>query len=96
MSTQSMQGCSSAAIQVALALGDGIIRRQLGRQRPLYAPQVGLEEAKTSRAKPYWYKRLKHIQNGAKKSVVLEILSGGDAGAMGQLSGHPHGRCCTW
>lgn len=46
MSTQSMQGYSSVAIQVALALGDGIIRRQLGRQRSLYALQVGLEETK--------------------------------------------------
>lgn len=44
MSTQSMQGYSSVAIQVAL--GDGIIGRQLGRQRSLYAPQVGLEETK--------------------------------------------------
>ena len=56
---------------MALALGDGFIRRQLGRQRSQYAPQVGLEEAKTSRAKPYWYKRFKHIQKDAKKSTVL-------------------------
>lgn len=65
-----MQGYSSVAIRVALAFGDGVIRRQLGRQRSLYASQVGLEEAK-----PYWYKRLKHIQKGAKKSMVLGILS---------------------
>lgn len=58
MSTQSMQGYSSVVIQVALAIGDVVIRRCLGRQRSLYAPQVGLEEAKTSRAKPYWYKGL--------------------------------------
>lgn len=53
MSTQSLQDYSNVAIQVALALGDIVIRRQLGRQSSLYTPQVGLEEAKTSRDKPY-------------------------------------------
>jgi hypothetical protein len=31
-----MQGYSSVAIQVALALEDVVIRRQLGRQRSMY------------------------------------------------------------
>lgn len=73
-----MQGYSSVAIQVALALGDGIIRRQLGRQRSLYEPQVDLEEDK-----PYWYKRLKHIHKGAKNSTFKEFSLRGDDGATG-------------
>lgn len=86
-----MQGYSSVAMQVALALGDVIIRRQLGGSG-LSAPQVGLEEAKTSRAKPYGTEGLNTFRMVPRKARFWEFLEG-DAGATGQLSGHPHSRC---